>query len=212
MDPVFGEGLYRCGRQRRTMGVIRLSVSCESMVKHEWDVGMTRQVVAGTARAETFDEFFRREYRRVLGVAIALCGDRGAAEDVTQEAFAAAGGSWSRVAELDRPAAWVRRVVANRSVSRWRRLSAESRALRRMAARPNPGLPDPALSAEAAEVWEAVRSLPRRQAQVIALTYVEDMTTTEVADVLGCSQATVTTHLRRGRATLSRRLGVEEPT
>jgi RNA polymerase sigma-70 factor (ECF subfamily) len=66
------------------------------------------------------------------------------------------------------------------------------------------------LSAETAEVWGAVRRLSRRQAQVLALTYLEGLSTTEVGAVLGCSAATVKTHLQRGRAALARRLGVEE--
>ena len=53
-------------------------------------------------------------------------------------------------------------------------------------------------------------SLSKRQAQVLALTYLEGLSTREVGDVLGCSAATVKTHLQRGRATLAQRLGVEE--
>jgi RNA polymerase sigma-70 factor (ECF subfamily) len=158
---------------------------------------------------ETFEAFFRREYRPVLGLAIALNRDRWTAEDVTQEAFAAAQQRWSRVGALERPGAWVRRVVANRSVSRWRRMETEARALRRMPRLENPA-PHPELVAETVEVWEAVRSLPKRQAQVLALTYVEGLTTTEVGNVLGCAVATVKTHLQRGRASVARRLGVKE--
>jgi RNA polymerase sigma-70 factor (ECF subfamily) len=158
---------------------------------------------------ETFEAFFRREYRPVLGLAIALNMDRWTAEDVTQEAFAEAQRHWSRVGTLDRPAAWVRRVVANKSVSLWRRVGAEAKALRRLPNLENPA-PDPELSAETVEVLDAVRSLPKRQAQVLALTYVEGLTTTEVGKVLGCSTATVKTHLQRGRAGVARHLGVKE--
>ena len=79
-----------------------------------------RTVVRGN-QAGSFEDFFRREYRSVLGLAVALSGDRSAAEDLTQEAFTAAERKWGRIGSLDRPEAWVRRVVANKSVSRWRR-------------------------------------------------------------------------------------------
>lgn len=158
---------------------------------------------------EPFDAFFRREYRSVLALAIALTKDRFAAEDLTQEAFVSAERSWGRVARFDRPEAWVRRAVANRSVSRWRHNQAEIRAVRRLGPAHNP-IPDPQLSAETAEVWAAVRKLPGRQAQVIALTYLDGLSTAEVAEVLGCSAASVKTHLQRGRAALARCLGLEE--
>jgi RNA polymerase sigma-70 factor (sigma-E family) len=158
---------------------------------------------------DSFEAFFRREYRPVLGLAIALCRDRWTAEDLTQEAFAAAERRWSDVGELDRPGAWVRRVVANKSASRWRRQVAEARALRRMPDRGNPGS-DPQLSAETEELWAAVRSLPKRQGQVLAMTYLEGLSTSEVGDILGCSAPTVKTHLQRGRAALAQRLGVKE--
>jgi RNA polymerase sigma-70 factor (ECF subfamily) len=158
---------------------------------------------------ETFDTFFRKEYRSVLGLAFALTRDLGAAEDLTQEAFTEAQRRWPHVATLDRPGAWVRRVVANKSASRWRRLGAEARALRRMPTVENLS-PNPELAAETTEVLDALRSLPKRQAQVLALTYVEGLTTTEVGEVLGFSTATAKTHLRRGRAAVARKLGVRE--
>lgn len=171
---------------------------------------MTRSAaVDRNTETDSFGAFFRREYHSVLGLAIALGRDRWTAEDLTQEAFTDAERRWSRVGTLDQPEAWVRRVVVNKSISRWRRQSAEARALRRMPNRGNPN-PDPQLSAEAVEVWNAVRSLPRRQAQAVALTYLDGLSTSEVGVILGCSGATVKTHLQRGRAALARRLGVEE--
>jgi RNA polymerase sigma-70 factor (ECF subfamily) len=70
--------------------------------------------------------------------------------------------------------------------------------------------PNPELAAETTEVLDALRSLPKRQAQVLALTYVEGLATTEVGEVLGFSTATAKTHLRRGRAAVARKLGVRE--
>jgi RNA polymerase sigma-70 factor (ECF subfamily) len=68
----------------------------------------------------------------------------------------------------------------------------------------------PELSPEAADVWRAVRRLPNRQAQVIALFYLEDLPLDEIADILDLSVETVRTHLRRARRKLARRLAIEE--
>ena len=155
-----------------------------------------------------FEEFFAREYRRVVGLAFVLCGRLDGAEDLTQDAFAAAYRDWSRIGRYDDPGAWVRRVVANRAVSLRRRRSTEARVLTRLAthrASADAELPfgDPA-------TWSAIRSLPRRQAQVIALVYLEDRSPAQAAAILGCGDETAKTHLRRAKASLAKRLGCRE--
>ena len=52
-----------------------------------------------------------------------------------------------------------------------------------------------------------MRKLPTRQAQCIALHYLEDMAIADVADVLDCSPNTVKVHLHKARQTLAERLG-----
>jgi RNA polymerase sigma-70 factor (ECF subfamily) len=59
-------------------------------------------------------------------------------------------------------------------------------------------------------VLDAVRRLPRRQRQVIALTLLEDRSISETAEILGCGEETVRTHLRRGRRALAATLGLPE--
>jgi RNA polymerase sigma-70 factor (ECF subfamily) len=66
------------------------------------------------------------------------------------------------------------------------------------------------LPSSSVEVWSEVRRLPHRQAQSIALYYIAGLTMPEIAETLGISKDTVNTHLRRGRSTLARRLGVGE--
>jgi len=155
---------------------------------------------------ERFEEFYEREYHRVVSFAYALGGSWWAAEDAAQEAFLRAHREWERVGRYEQPGAWVRRVVANLAVSAFRRRLAEGRALVRLAARAGPG-PDPRLQPEAADFWRAVRALPVRQRHAVALFYVEDWPTAEIARYLGCSEATVRGHLHRGRQALARRLG-----
>jgi RNA polymerase sigma-70 factor (ECF subfamily) len=111
------------------------------------------------------------------------------------------------VSTFDKPGAWVRRVVINRSLSSLRRSATEVRLLLRLAKRAEI---EPELPATAGEVWRAVRRLPKRQAQVIALTVADDLSIDEVAAVLHCGPATVRTHLHRARQTLAGWLGESE--
>jgi RNA polymerase sigma-70 factor, ECF subfamily len=158
--------------------------------------------------SETFEEFYEREFRPVVGLAYALSGSRSGAEDIAQEAFLVAHRDWDRVGTYDQPEVWVRRVVANLSVSLFRRSAVEAKTLARMAIGYTPALPE--LSADDAEFWHAVRSLPRRQAQVIALHYLEDLPVAEIAEIIGTADGTVKKHLYDGRQALARRLELEE--
>lgn len=156
----------------------------------------------------SFEDFYLREYAPVVGLAYALSGSRSGAEDLAQEAFLAAHRDWEKISAYQQPGAWVRRVVANLSVSSYRRRSAEARALARAAFGERTVVPD--FGARDPEFWDAVRALPRRQAQVVALFYLEDKPISEVAEILDMSPGTVKRHLYDGRRTLSRRLHEED--
>jgi RNA polymerase sigma-70 factor, ECF subfamily len=155
-----------------------------------------------------FEYFYLEEYSKVVALAHALSGSRVGAEDIAQEAFLRAYRDWDRVGSYEHQAAWVRRVAANLAVSVVRRRLAEARALVRLAARTQQEPSYAALPGEDGDFWRAVRRLPRRQAQVVALVALGDLSTAEVAATLGCSQRMVQTHLQKARATLAQRLGL----
>ncbi len=154
----------------------------------------------------SFEQFYERELRSVVGLAYALSGSRSAAEDLAQDAFVAAHRNWEKISHYDKPEAWVRRVVANLSVSRFRKKVSEAKAMARIN-RQQHYLPE--LPGEAEAFWGAVRTLPKRQAQAIALHYLEDRPLAEIAEILECSPNTVKVHLHKGRAGLASRLGLE---
>jgi RNA polymerase sigma-70 factor, ECF subfamily len=155
----------------------------------------------------TFEELYRRDYTAVVGLVYALSGSRHVAEELAQEAFLSAHRRWDRISGYDDPGAWVRRVAVNQAVSALRRRSVEARAVLRLSSqRP---LPDP-LPHDAEIFWRAVRRLPTRQAQVVALHYLDDQSVKDIAAVLECAEATVRVHLHRGRQTLAASLGEED--
>ncbi|HEY8545174.1 MAG TPA: sigma-70 family RNA polymerase sigma factor [Acidimicrobiales bacterium] len=160
------------------------------------------------ATRSSLDEVYRREFPALMALAYGLSGSRTAAEELVQEAFLAAHRQWSQVGGYDHLGAWLRRVIVNRSVSAVRRRVAEGRALSRLGAhRQVPAvLPEPA-----EELWRAVRALPRRQAQVVALRYVDDRSIADIAAILDCAEGTVKAHLHAARQALAKALGVEAP-
>jgi RNA polymerase sigma-70 factor, ECF subfamily len=156
---------------------------------------------------ETFGAFYRSQYHAVVALAYALTGKPAVAEELAQDAFLVAYRNWGRISGYEVPGAYVRRVVTNMSVSFTRRLGAQARALARLASR-TPTWTAP-LDQPDADFWRSVRSLPPRQAQVLVLRYLEDRSSAEIAQILGCAEATVRVHLHNGRLSLASRLGIE---
>ena len=152
---------------------------------------------------EHFESFYRREYSPVATLAMVLSGRAAVGEDLAQESFLRAHARWDEVGSHQNPEGWVRRVTINLARSRFRRIRAEAKALTRL------GIAEsvvPALDSEAEQFWATVRDLPARQAQVIALHYLEDRPVAEIAEVLGVSEGSVKTHLHRARQGLAARL------
>lgn len=170
------------------------------------DEGATSSTATVRAR-EPFERFYEREYRSVVGLAYALSGSSAGAEDLAQEAFLTAHRNWDRISAYDKPEAWVRRIVSNLSVSRFRRRVSETKALAKLVGMRREAAVLQPLNAEAEMFWDAVRKLPRRQSQAVALHYLEDRSINDIADILECSPNTVKVHLHKGRQTLAERLG-----
>src|SRR5688572_7435121 len=129
---------------------------------------------AATGTLPSYDEFYAANQRGVLSLAWSLTGDRSTAEELAQDAFLEALRSWEKIGRYERPDAWVRRVVANRAVSRFRRKRSERGAMAKLRAERLRVVDAPALPDEDEQFWRQVRALPSRQAQCVALHYLED--------------------------------------
>jgi RNA polymerase sigma-70 factor (ECF subfamily) len=159
------------------------------------------------APAPAFDELFRREYRSGVGLCAVLTGDRSAGEELAQDAFVSLHRHWRRVAQYDDPAAWVRRVATNLALSSRRRMVREARALLRL--RTHARVTSLDLPDDDRRYWDAVRALPVRQAQCVALRYLEDRSIDDIAGILAIAPSTVRVHLHQARKTLAERFGDE---
>lgn len=168
-----------------------------------------------------FDALYRDEWSGLVALGWSLTGSWARAEELTQDAFADAYRRWDEVGGLDRPGAWVRRAVINRTTSDRRRRGVESRGLARWTSRSAPDTD--AVGADRTgdqatdrvgdpEFWAAVRALPARQAECVALHYLEDRSVADIALVLGCKESTVKVHLHRGRTALAARLAAAPTT
>ena len=60
------------------------------------------------------------------------------------------------------------------------------------------------------DMWQRLARLPRRQRAVVVLRYYEQLADPEIADLLGCAQATVRAHAHRALTTLRNSLTIEQ--
>jgi RNA polymerase sigma-70 factor (ECF subfamily) len=148
-----------------------------------------------------FGDFFDEAKPRLVGQAYLFTGNIQDAQDAAQEALFRAWRDWDRVARLEDPHAWVRRVMHNLLVSRWRR--ARTRRVRSGAWRPNDGNPT---DVGHLDVITALGHLPVNQQRAIVLRTIVGLSAAEVAAELGTSEGTVRVWLARGRARLAAEL------
>lgn len=168
-----------------------------------------RGQVSGWSADEALELLYAAHWRRLVRLAVLLVHDVGSAEEIVQDSFIAVHAKWGRLHDPEKALAYLRRSVVNRSRSHLRHLSVVRRHADREA-RPEPiaGADHTAYDQERrATVLEALRRLPRRQREVLALRYYLDLSEAEIADMLGISRGAVKSHASRGAAALRVQLG-----
>lgn len=159
------------------------------------------------------EELYAAHYRRLVRLSVLLVRDMETAEEVVQDAFVAMHGRWRSLKEPDNALAYLRQAVVNRSrsVLRHRGVQARHDEAWPPAVGDHSGADDHALvSARRAAVLDAMRALPERQREVLALRYYLDLSEADIATTLGISRGAVKTHASRGATTL--RSLMEDPT
>jgi RNA polymerase sigma-70 factor (sigma-E family) len=146
---------------------------------------------------------FRSEGARLVSLARFFVDDRTAAEDLVQEAFIRLSRNAARIKDPDRSAAYLRSIVINLARDHNRRGLVSLRH-QPPAVLDEPSAEETAAASESrAEVVAALRALPRRQRDCVALRYYLDLPVEEIARTLGVSPNSVKTHLQRGLRSLA---------
>jgi RNA polymerase sigma-70 factor (sigma-E family) len=146
-----------------------------------------------------FEEFVATRLRAMLRYTVLLCGDREEARDIVQEVLARALVKWDRIARIDEPYAYVRRMLTNEFLSRRRRRALRTVPLTSAVDPPAPSGPEPGAGDD---LWRLLAGLPRQQRAVLVLRYYEGLTDAEIADVLHCRPVTVRGYASRALAAL----------
>jgi RNA polymerase sigma factor (sigma-70 family) len=183
--------------------------------------------------AEELAACFRADARDLFGYACVLTRrDRAMAEDLVQAAFEAAAEAWHVLGDLteEQRRGWLCRMLASIAVDGFRRETAFRDRLPRIEALyqkiqadppeqappeqapPEQAPPEQALSSIALErCWRIIQGLPQRQHAVALLRWQLDMKESEIAQVLGMNEKTVSVHLYRVRRKLLLQVGTDHP-
>ncbi|HWH45111.1 MAG TPA: sigma-70 family RNA polymerase sigma factor [Thermoleophilaceae bacterium] len=163
--------------------------------------GVTAEAISAPAEqaGETFEELYRRSFRRVYAYTASMLRDRAAAEEVTAEAFERA---W-RKRRSYRPGrgsaeAWVVGIARNAALDELRR-----RKRRGELADDTPDIwsEPPEEAAELAlrrrSLRAALGTLDAREREIVALKFSAGLSNSEIAGVLGLSESNAGTKLHR---------------
>ena len=150
-----------------------------------------------------FDEFFAASWDPCLRAVAATTGNMMLAEDQTAEAFARAWASWRKISHHPAPRAWVVRTALNAGASWWHRRSKETALTSEDIAAADSGV-----TGLDTAVLIALRRLPARQREVIALRVFLDLDVETTASQLGIAPGTVRAHLSRAMTALRSELAL----
>lgn len=168
---------------------------------------LIRRSQAGDERA--FAALFEKYRNLVYKTAYLMLGDADEAEDVLQEVFIQV----YKSLHTFQPAkaaftTWLHRITVNRCLNRRRRrrphlLSLDEVSPSSLAS----GSPSPESHLEEEdEIWQAVCRLSEKQRAVVTLRYYQELSYTEIAQVLGIPLGTVQSRLNRALKTLRKEL------
>lgn len=153
----------------------------------------------------TFDEYVRLRLPQLLRIAQSICGDRQLGEDLVQDVLVKVHAHWARVRSSEHPDAYVRRMLVNEHLSwrrKWARIVPHTDATARLIDERGAHHDHATVHGERDALRQEIAALPDRQRVVVTLRYLADLSDAEIAEIIGCTPATVRVHASRALATL----------
>jgi RNA polymerase sigma-70 factor (sigma-E family) len=148
------------------------------------------------ARDEAVAVLWQQQRSRLVRLAVGLTGDRDAAEEIVQEAFAALLSRWRFLRDVSAAQAYLHRAVVNQAQARWR-AQRRSQALAALLPGRREQSDGPDLDSQL-DMLIALGRLPWGKRACVLLRYYTDLSEAETAAVLGVSVGTVKSQTSKG--------------
>jgi RNA polymerase sigma-70 factor (sigma-E family) len=153
---------------------------------------------------QSFREFVEERLDPLLRYATVLCCDPHLAQDVVQASLLRAQERWARIAAMEAPAAYVKKMVTNEYLG-WRRRRASREIAVSLQVLDDIGRPSADTTSrydERAAMLAKVARLPPKQRAAIVLHFYEGYSYDEIASTLSCRAGTVRGYVSRALSTL----------
>lgn len=181
----------------RTMGAQPAALTLEA----GRDLGLVREARDGSL--DSFEALYRENVSRVYALCLRMCGERGRAEDLTQEVFVRA---WTRLASFrgeSRFSSWLHRLAVNVVLGDKRSLGRRVEPVRTEASLEEAGdSAPPAEPGRSRDLERAIASLPPGAREVLILHDIEGYRHQEIAAMTGRATGTCKAQLHRARMLL----------
>jgi RNA polymerase sigma-70 factor, ECF subfamily len=172
---------------------------------------------SATGETPAFVELMRRYNRKLYQTARVLAGTDADAEDIVQETWMRAYAHLADFRKQSALATWLLRILVNGALGRKRKAkvargfeAASGAAMSNVIVFPSSHASDPESSVARTQVRHllesAIDALPEHFREVLVLRFIEDLPSSQVADILGIPEATVKTRLYRARALVRERI------
>ena len=176
--------------------------------------GTTREIIVRMQQGDedAFSRLFRMYSGRVLRMAYLISGNYADSEDIVQETFVKCFTYRARLKDPDKFEPWLYQIMTRTAwrvagKSRREQPSEEiGRIQGEMAGEFSSPLENVLSSEERERLWRAVESLEIRQRTAVVLYYYNQMSTREIAKVMGCLEGTVKSRLFTARRNLRKLL------
>jgi len=155
-----------------------------------------------------FEELVNQYSRQVLNVALRILRDTNLANDVHQEVFLAIWRNWQQYNGQTNWSGYLYRVTVRKAIELAKKSTIPSFTEQCQEYPVTTENPDDLLRADELQqkIVDCLATLPKRQADIFALSRIEGIKHEKIAEMLGCSQNTVRVHLHRAIKQLGRQL------
>lgn len=167
----------------------------------ESDETLSKRAALGDRNA--FSVLIARHYERIYRLAWRWSGKRDTAEDIAQDVCVKLAAAIRNYRGDSAFSTWLHRIAYTTAIDHMRLaqriVAVEPSEIIRLADSLSEA-PDERLNG--AEIWDAVRTLPPQQRDAVLMVYGEEKSHAETAEILGCSEKTVSWHIHEAKKRL----------
>lgn len=175
--------------------------------------GLVRRMIEGDS--QSFDQLMEYYYPKVLRMAYLISGSHADSEDIVQETFVLCWTNRKKIKEPEYFGNWLYRTLT-REAWRFCKNKRKEQPAEEVFGEEEPEtasvLEEVMMRSRDQELYKAIKNLPVKQRTAVVLYYFNQLSTREIAGIMGCLEGTVKSRLYTARVNLKQELIKEQQT